>query len=245
MTSSLNEEITGEYYKTTAARGHLPSREQYENNAAGLKRRFQSWLPANRQSDCLDLACGCGDMLYCLEREGFTHTAGVDLCAEELEQARPFVRAQLSHADVLEYLRQTASTSLDFVTAINFLEHLSKDKLLEVLREVRRILRPGGSLVAMTPNAISPFGGLTRHWDLTHEWAFTPNNFRQLAALTGFEPQIEFRECGPVVHGFISGIRYLLWQFLRAGIAAWFLIELAETKGGVYTMDMLVRMRVK
>lgn len=245
MTPSLHAEITGDYYKTTAVRGHHPSREHYEDTAAFMGLRFRPWLPADRQARCLDLACGCGDMLYWLEREGFTHTAGVDLCAEELEQARPFVRGELRHADVLDYLRQAPSTSLDFVTAINFLEHLSKDNLLAVLREVRRVLRPGGTLVAMTPNAISPFGGLTRHWDLTHEWAFTPNNFRQLAALTGFEPQIEFRECGPVAHGFISGIRYLLWQLLRAGIAAWFLIELADTKGGVYTMDMLARMRVK
>jgi SAM-dependent methyltransferase len=133
---------------------------------------------------------------------------------------------------------------VDFVTALNFFEHLSKDILLTVLHEIRRVLRPGGMLVAMVPNAISPFGGLTRYWDITHEWACVPNNFRQLAALTGFDSNVEFRECGPVVHGVYSAIRYLLWQVIRAGIAAWFLIEVAHPKGGVYTMDMLVQLRV-
>jgi len=94
----------------------------------------------------------------------------------------------------------------------------------------------------MVPNAISPFGGLTRHWDITHEWAFTPNNFQQLAPLAGFDSRVEFRECGPVVHGVVSAARYLLWQFIRAGIATRFLIEVGDTKGGVYTMDMLVRL---
>jgi SAM-dependent methyltransferase len=182
-------------------------------------------------------------MLYLLEREGFRHTGGVNLCQEELEQARPYVRGELIHSDALEYLRQTQAASLDFVTALNFLEHCSKDMLLSLLRQIRRILRPGGVLVAMVPNAISPFGGLTRHWDITHEWAFVPNNFRQLAELTGFHPDLDFRECGPVPHGAVSAIRYLLWQLIRAGIAARFLIELGSTKGGIYTMDMLVRLR--
>jgi SAM-dependent methyltransferase len=205
--------------------------------------RFRPWLPQDREAYCLDLACGCGEMLYLLERQGFRHTAGVDLCQEELDQARPYVQGQLTHADVVEYLRQSNSASVDFVTALNFLEHLSKDTLLTVVKEIRRVLRPGGTLVAMVPNAISPFGGLTRHWDITHEWAFVPNNFQQLAALTGFDSNVEFRECGPVAHGVFSAIRYLLWQVIRAGIAAWFLIEVAHPKGGIYTMDMLVRLR--
>ncbi len=183
-------------------------------------------------------------MLYLLERAGFRNTAGVDLCEEELAEARPFVRSSLLHADVLEHLNSLESNSQDFITALNFLEHLSKDQLLAVLKGCRRVLRPGGTLVAMVPNAVSPFGSLTRHWDITHEWAFTTNNFRQLAALIGFDGDVEFRECGPRVHGLISGVRYLLWQLIRVGIATRFLIELGTTKDGIYTMDMLVRLRV-
>jgi hypothetical protein len=42
----------------------------------------------------------------------------------------------------------------------------------------------------------------------------------------------------------VSGIRYLVWQAIRLGIAGWMLVELADRKGGVYTMDMLVRLRL-
>lgn len=244
MPPSLRDEIAYRYYQTTAARSHSASREYYERAAVGLRRRLRPWLPPNRDAVCLDLACGCGEMIYLLEREGFQHTSGVDLCQEELQSAQPFIKGELVQADVLEYLRQRRSESVDFVTALNFLEHLSKDTLLAVLSELRRVLRPGGALVAMVPNAISPFGSLTRHWDITHEWAFTPNNFRQLAALTDFDGSVEFRECGPVVHGITSAVRYLLWQAIRAAVAAWFLIELGNVKGGIYTMDMLARMHV-
>jgi hypothetical protein len=98
-------------------------------------------------------------------------------------------------------------------------------------------------LVAIVPNAVSPFGSLTRHWDITHEWAFTTNNFRQLAALSRLDGEISFRETRPIAHGLISFIRAVLWQFLRLGIAMRFLIEVGTIKDGIYTMDMLVRLQ--
>lgn len=242
--SQLSERVADAYYKTTAARSHHASTEYYENATRGLKLKLQSWLPADKAARCLDLACGCGEFLYLAEKTGFSNTTGVDLCAEELDEARPYVAGELVHADVLTYLKEAKSASFDFVSALNLLEHLSKDKLLAVLTECRRVLKPGGTLVAMVPNAVSPFGGLTRHWDITHEWAFTPNNFRQLANLVDFDSEVEFRECGPRPHGFVSAIRYALWQVLRGAIATWFLIEVGTTKDGIYSMDMLVRLRV-
>jgi ubiquinone/menaquinone biosynthesis C-methylase UbiE len=240
----LTEQVADEYYKTTAERTHSASREHYELCANGLMRSLRPWLPTNNDARCLDLACGCGETLYLLERAGFRNTGGVDLCREELEEARRYVQGSLSHADVLEHLQTLESNSLDFLTALNFLEHLSKDKLFAVLKECRRVLRPGGALVAVVPNAISPFSSVTRYWDITHEWAFTPNNFRQLSALCGFGPEVEFRECGPRVHGVVSAVRYALWQLLKICIATWFLIEVGNTRERVYTMDMLVRLQV-
>jgi SAM-dependent methyltransferase len=240
---ALNQEITEQYYRTTAVRGHTATAQHYASVAPQLARRFRDWLPDNPDTRYLDLACGCGEMLYLLEQRGITSTTGVDLCPEELATARRFVHGELVLQDVLEFLRAQPDESYDFITAINFLEHLTKDKLLATLREVRRVLAPGGTLVAMVPNAISVFGSTTRHWDLTHEWAFTPNNFHQLAALCGFGGKLEFRECGPVAHGLVSGLRVVAWNFIRLAISAWLLVELADRKGGVYTMDMMVRLR--
>lgn len=240
---SLHDEITQEYYRTTAARGHIATREHYAFTSLQLERRLRGWLPGDLDTRYLDLACGCGDMLYLLERRGISATTGVDLCREELDNARLFVRGRLVHRDVLQFLQSAPDGSYDFITALNFLEHLAKDKLFAVLAEVRRVLAPGGTVVAMVPNAISPFGSTTRHWDLTHEWAFTPNNFRQLAALCGFDSEVEVRECGPVAHGFRSILRVIAWTFIRAAISAWLLVEIADRKGGVYTMDMMVRLR--
>jgi SAM-dependent methyltransferase len=242
MTALLRPELFRRYYEATAARGHADNRDHYDRAAEGIMRRLRRWLPLDRNARCLDLACGCGETLYALQRDGFRNLTGVDVCAEELERARPYVSAALECVDALVYLRQAATASLDFVSALNFLEHLDKDELLAVLSEIARVLRPGGSLVAIVPNAVSPFCGISRHWDLTHEWAFVPNNFQQLAKLAGFAPSVEYRECGPEVHGLISGLRYLAWQSIRGAIALFLLVETASTKGGVYTIDMAVRL---
>lgn len=243
MANSLHTAVTLDYYQTTARRSHTATKDYYETCANGLLRWLSDWLPADKNARCLDLACGCGEMQYLLEREGFTNTTGVDLCQVELQEARGFVKGELVNDDILTFLQSRPSSSIDFISALNILEHLPKDRLQEVLKEAGRVLGAGGALVAIVPNAVSPFGALTRHWDITHEWAFTTNNFRQLAALTGFDEQIKFRETRPVAHGIVSLIRSVLWQLLRLGIAMRFLIEVGTVKDGIYTMDMLVRLQ--
>jgi 2-polyprenyl-3-methyl-5-hydroxy-6-metoxy-1,4-benzoquinol methylase len=126
MSVMLKPELFRRYYETTAARGHVDGRNHYDHAARGIMRRLRRWLPANRESRCLDLACGCGEMLYALEREGFRNLTGVDICVEELEKARLHVGATLECVDALIYLRRAATASLDFVSALNFLEHPRK-----------------------------------------------------------------------------------------------------------------------
>ena len=237
------DDITKRYYETTASRGHRPTAEHYATSAAGLLRRLGPWIPSDRTTPCLDLACGCGELIYALEQRGFTRTHGVDLCVEELDEARKFVRAELVVGDVIDHLAAQREGSYGFVTAFNIVEHLPKERLVDFFREARRVLRPGGALVGMVPNAVSPFGAAARYWDITHQIAFTPNSLTQLAAMTGWGDRVEFRECGPVPYGVKSAIRYVAWRALRGAIAAWFLVENGAPRDGIYSSDMLFRLR--
>lgn len=180
-----------------------------------------------------------------LARQGFVDLVGVDMSSDSLRALEQHVQARAVCLDALEFLRRCQGQTFDFVSALNFLEHLNKDSLADVLREIRRVLKPQGQLVAMVPNALSPFGNLTRYWDISHELAFTPNNFRQLAQLTQYDGDLEFRECGPLVHGWKSGLRWVAWRGIHWAIAAWMLVELGSTRDQVYTMDMLVRLCVR
>ena len=161
---------------------------------------------------------------------------------EEIDFARTQVNAEFACQDIADFLESRPVASVDRIFALNILEHLDKDKLVRVLESAHRCLRPGGRLVAMVPNATSPFGGMTRYWDITHYNAFTPSSVRQLSRLTGFAESAEFRECGPVPYALVSGLRYALWQMIRLVIKAYLLVELASDKGGIYTADMMFRL---
>lgn len=235
------QEITKNYYHTTVKRSRERTLSHYEATAQQLERKLKPWLPTDPEASCLDLGCGCGELVYLLEKKGMVKTFGVDACEEEIQVAQQFVKGALKAGDVFKYLEKQPTESFTFVSALNFLEHFHKDALLELISQIMTILRPGGSFVAIVPNAISPFGGTTRYWDITHEWAFTPNNFHQLLALNDYKFRLDFREIIPRPHGLKSLIRYLAWQIIRTGIKARLLVETANIKGGIYSMDMAVR----
>lgn len=236
---TLESRIFDAYLETTSGRGAVVEAGYYEEAAVGLGRRLKGWLPT-RESDILDLGCGLGGFLYLCQVRGHRSLTGVNLCADEIATARMFVNAAFHHVDLITFLRETEA-QYDFIGCFNILEHLTKDGVMEALTLSASRLRAGGSLVAMVPNAISPFSGTTRYWDITHRLSFAPNNFRQLAPLAGFSA-VEFRECGPVVHGPVSAARAILWQVACLFTKLRLLVEVADAKGGVYTMDMLVRL---
>src|SRR5258708_33849935 len=100
------------------------------------------WLAGDPDTRFLDLACGCGDMLYVLERRGIAGTTGVDLCREELDNARLFVHGKLVHEDVLEFLHSEPEETTAFITAPSFLGHCPKVTLAALLTRLTPGLHP-------------------------------------------------------------------------------------------------------
>lgn len=239
---SVRQRVARDYFRTTSAAGVAVTETATQASMAGLRRRLKPWLELAGLR-VVDLGAGTGELCRVLEDAGAAEVTGVNLSSEEIEFARSLCTAQFVHADIGTYLDALPEMSVDRIFALNILEHLDKEQLVGVLHGTWRALRPGGSLVAMVPNATSPFGGMTRYWDITHENAFTPSSVTQLARLVGFDDRIEFRECGPVAHGIVSAIRYALWQLIRVGIKGRLLVETASTKGGIYTADMLFCLR--
>ncbi len=79
-----------------------------------------------------------------------------------------------------------ADGSVDLVFASNFLEHLAdRETLLKTLQEVRRILKPGGSFVIISPNIA---GVRWEFWDFfDHIIPLTPRGLGEALAASGFK----------------------------------------------------------
>ena len=93
----------------------------------------------------LDMGCGTGTMLTHLRRFGDAQGVDADDRAIGFCRARGEDRVQLLESNVLPFPDDT----FDLVTALDVLEHIEDDRA--AVREVARVLRPGGTLLATVP----------------------------------------------------------------------------------------------
>ncbi len=106
---------------------------------------FQRWVP--RDARLVDLGAGLCEFVNHIDaREKWA----LDMDPSLAQYAAPGVRVRQGPAHDLGWLDDA---SVDVVFASNVFEHfLSKEDVLTALREVYRVLRPGGRLLVMGPN---------------------------------------------------------------------------------------------
>jgi len=94
----------------------------------------------------LDAGCGTGFTLRTMEGMGYT-VIGMDLLREGLRTARRSDRnAMLAQAEATSIPLMTGAFGI--VLALDVLEHVADE---EMLREVRRVLQPGGIVILSAP----------------------------------------------------------------------------------------------
>jgi SAM-dependent methyltransferase len=161
--------------------------EAFRGSEEEIHHRMDLYLPDLRAAlPVLDLGCGRGELLLLL-REAGVKAAGIDgdpaLAAAARRRGLDVVEG-----DVLEVLRTFADASQGAVTALHLFEHLPPSTLAAVLSEIRRVLRPGGLLIAECPNPHALRVGATLFWqDPTHSRPLLPETLTVFLGAAGFE----------------------------------------------------------
>lgn len=186
----------GAYYEYQAVARSLNSREDVDRLAREMAptydRLLNRWLPSGRTAAIYEVACGPGILLRYLKTLGYDNLGGSDSSKCQIDLARS-AALPVRLADSLEELRAAPAGSWDCLLAIDFIEHLPKDILIEFLSVTHRVLKPGGVLILRAPNGDSPFVGRNLFNDITHVWAYTSVASRALLQMAGFQ-RIEFAD---------------------------------------------------
>lgn len=198
---------------------------------------LRNWLPASKNASILEVACGCGKLISLLEKLGYTNIHGVDISSEQVALAQKNTSC-IEQADVMEYLERT-ERSYDLIIAIDFIEHLKKEEVVLFLDLCSKRLLQKGRVIFQTPNADSPFCMSVFCGDFTHETCFSPKGLSRLLNLQGFT-EIQMRETGPIIHGLVSFIRFILWKILRLLLLSWNLVETGGRASNVFTRVFLI-----
>lgn len=150
---------------------------------AGRRRIVLSTLEARLGPDAnslriLDFGCGTGTMLGHLRR--FGEAQGVDGDSEAIRFClqRGEDQVQLSESAELPF----AADSFDLVTTLDVLEHIEDDA--GAAGEIRRVLRPGGTLLATVPAHQWMWGAQD---EISHHFRrYSATSFSELISGAGF-----------------------------------------------------------
>jgi len=181
--------------------------EAFRGSEEEIRHRLDHHLPVLRDAaPILDLGCGRGALLLLLRDAGVV-ASGVE-SDPALAQAARRRGLDVEEGDVLEALQAQPENSLGAITAIHLLEHLEPARVLDVLREARRALRPGGLFLAECPNPLSIRVGATLFWkDPTHLRPLLPEVLQLFLETSGFEvTSVEFLHPFPEDQSFVTGV---------------------------------------
>jgi SAM-dependent methyltransferase len=210
--ASWKQRLYANYVSSGQAGAFTASAEQtFRPRKAYIEHLISRYFPSDQSAEILDLGCGHGAFLHFLAKAGYTRASGVDTSPEQVRKAHELGISNAFCQPGFEYISGLQTESLDMVLLFDLLEHLERQELFDLLDEVRRVLRPGGTCLIHVPNGEGLFGMRIRFGDLTHVQAFTQNSARQLLTTVGFS-QITCFEERPVIHGVVSLIRRALWD---------------------------------
>lgn len=177
------------YYNATS-RARLNDKDSSETKK-NYTYNYLKLLPENNEASIAELGCSEGFGLQWLLECGYNNIFGVDSDDYAVDVARKRLGATLDEnrilcRDALTYLTSCPSDSLDCVIMFNVIEHIPRDAIIPILKEIKRTLKTGGGFIAQTGNWENPFniGLFTR--DFTHRVMYTQNSLKQVMLMSGF-----------------------------------------------------------
>ncbi len=149
------------------------------------KRKSVEKISGLKGGKILDIGCGTGHFLLEMRQAGW-NVIGVEINDNAREQAKSFAGVEVMEPSGLNEL---PAKEYDVITLWHVLEHFHDPK--NYMKEIRRLLKPGGTCVIALPNIDSfdalHYGGYWAAYDVPrHLSHFSPDTFQKFAVKSGF-----------------------------------------------------------
>lgn len=183
---------------------------------------FLASLPSDLNTAICDLGCGFGRLMTGLKNIGYKNIYGVDQESDAINWCKK-KNLIVDCISIQDFVSKQVSSRFDLVIMSHVLEHLPKDLIIPTLIDIKKnLLKPGGSVYIIVPNAQSATGCYWAYEDFTHSTLFTAGSLSFVLKAAGFE---EFTLVDPQCTAGLSRIRtYIRLFFLtiyRLKITFW------------------------
>ena len=145
----------------------------------------------------LDLGCGIGRVAHFIAPR-----CGLLMAVDISERMLELAKERLSAFENVRYVRSLPSSmprvddnAVDFLYSLLVLQHLEREDAFSMLREIRRVVRPGGSAFLTFPNILydvhlASFVNYVDTGETTNKARarfYTPSEVERLVKAAGFE----------------------------------------------------------
>ncbi len=107
-----------------------------------------------KNKEVLDAGCGTGEMPFLIAKKGAKRIVGIDYSQSAIQEAEK--NYHLSNLSFLCADLQKVKGTFDVIVSLGTIEHI--DDPLAALRRLKKLLKPGGSLIVTCPNWTNPRG---------------------------------------------------------------------------------------
>jgi len=170
------------------------------------------------EGNVLEIGCATGEYLNALREKGVQNVTGVEFSPQAAELARTRYEMSIVTGDLFD--GHFPDSAFDAIVMRHVLEHIPSP--FETLREINRIIKPGGWLFLSLPNPDSLEAKLFKENWLDHDvprhlFNFPPATLRKMLSRTGFEQyRIDYSN---TPNGWILSSKYYLFsRRLPAGL---------------------------
>ena len=174
--------VYDEEYYLSACLGHEEWAQSGGREAAGIYAGVLARAELRPGEVVVDLGTGRGELPAVAVENGAARAYGIEYSDDAVGLARRTVEAR-GVADRVEILQADVRRVplddgiADLVTLIDVVEHLTPDELFPALTEARRLLRPGGRVLAHTMPNLTVYRRTYRLQRLLHRgWPKDPRN---------------------------------------------------------------------